>query len=264
MSLFQDYLRQDRQLLDHHHSTENHTVRNNKILTLKLKMKSVLSILIVASASIKWIDHQFNVFVSSAMSDPASSNRFVDQVVEVLKGNKNFDPLHLKSMYKMHFSRNIGHLLHPNHLEGDITVHSTVINGLSKVHRIGDAVVGSGLVNGSFSAKMALGDEAGIKANALVSIHGTHVHTELQVQVHIGRVAVSFDLEVNEAGNGTLATFALDQFEHVHFQVISLLADDVLADAYVVFFNEHAKKAITDAVKPIIEAELKRHKVGSY
>lgn len=191
-------------------------------------------------------------------------------MVAALKADKNFDPLHINTIYKTHFSRNIGHL-HPIHLEGDIKVHSTVISGLSRVHRVGDAVVGSGAQgNGSFSAKMALGDEEGIKATALVSIHGTHVHPELQVMVTAGRVGVHFDVEANAAGNAnaTLATFVIDKFEQVHFHVVGLFANEplfeVLADAYVFFFNEHVKKAIADAVKPIIEAELKSHKVGVF
>ena len=180
-------------------------------------------------------------------------------MVTALKSQKNFDPLKVPTQ-KIPFDRKVGAI----HLKGDIEVKEMTITGLSHVRRIGDAAIENN--NGSFTAKLHLGD-SNVKFHANLTINvGNLIHPHVSVDADIGDIAVQFAVAIGADGKPALKQFDIDEFRHVALHVHGLGAldplVDLVGDAFILFGNTQARHLITTIVRPIIESELKNFKLG--
>nr|ABL09301.1 allergen Aca s 7 [Acarus siro] len=199
-------------------------------------------------------------FVGMAVADDGNANQFVDQIVNALKSQKNFDPLVIAEQHT-NFDRKLGAL----HIKGKIDLKNTRITGLSHVQRVGDAILEN--KNGSFQAKLHLGDN-NVKLFSDITIHllSNIIHPHLKVEADIGNIGVKFGVAIGADGKPALKDFDVEKLEHVKIIVHGLgpldPLVDLVADAFIAIGNTQARHLVTGIVRPIIESELKNFKLG--
>nr|ABL09315.1 allergen Ale o 7 [Aleuroglyphus ovatus] len=192
-----------------------------------------------------------------ALADQSTdtANQFVDQFIQALKAKNGFDPMHIGE-HTSTITERIGFL----DVKIKVDLHKTVIAGLGKASRIGDAAVQN--TNGAFNAKLRLGDND-VRAESDITVHiGPLIHPDLKLEADIGHLTITFGVEIGSDGKPGLKEFNIDELEHVKVHVhgeIELLDPviDVISQAFVKMFNSLARDMITQVVKPVLEDEIK-------
>lgn len=142
-----------------------------------------------------------------------------------------------------------------------VDLHKTTIAGLGHALRVGDAAVTN--KDGSFNAKLQLGD-ADVRAKSDLTVHVSQlIHPDLKLEADIGHLTVTFSVAIGSDGKPALKEFHIDELAHtkVHIHGAIALLDpviDVIAQAFIRMFNSLARDAITQVVKPVLEDELKK------
>ena len=152
------------------------------------------------------------------------------------------------------------------HMHGDVRLNNTIIIGLSRIHRVGDAHLGND-VDGNFSAKISFGDsKLKLHSDVKVHINKTTIHPNLKLDANIGDIELTFSAVMDGDGRLGINKFNIDQLKHVSIQVHGLSVLDplveIIADGYIQLANSKARHLIVNIVRPIIEKELKNVKLN--
>ncbi|KAJ6217945.1 hypothetical protein RDWZM_009102 [Blomia tropicalis] len=196
----------------------------------------------------------------AAVSCDDTADNFVDQIIKSIVTKDGFDPLHVPDG-SMPLDKKVGLI----HLKGTIDIRETVVVGLSKAHRVGEAVMFN--ENGSFGAKLHLGD-SNVKFHSALTVNlGKIIHPHLKADVKIGLIKLNFAIALDATtGKPSLKEFYVEELKGVTVEVHGLgLLDpliDVIADIFVEVANKQARQLVTEIVKPIIEDELKNFKLN--
>nr|AAQ54607.1 Gly d 7 [Glycyphagus domesticus] len=203
------------------------------------------------------------VAVGPVFYDDNMANQMVDQIIQSLTTKKELDPFKIESK-TIPIDKKVGLI----HLKGSITIKNAEITGLSHIARNGDAKIDT--ANGGFAALLKLGDKnIRVKTDLIVNI-GKILHPHLKLESEIGDIDMKLKLalvdgkpELDQSRLTNSSTFICRFTVWDH----SIPLVDVIADAFVKYFNPQARKLVTDAMKPIamkpiLVEEIKKLKMG--
>lgn len=180
----------------------------------------------------------------------------MDQFIAALKAKNNFDPMTVGE-HSSTIKERIGFL----DVKIKVDLHKTTIAGLGHATRVGDAAVTN--KDGSFNAKLQLGD-SDVRAKSDLTVHVSQlIHPDLKLEADIGHLTITFAVAIGSDGKPALKEFNIDELTHtkVHVHGAIQLLDpvlDVIVQAFLKMFNTLARDVITQAVRPVLEDELKK------
>ncbi|KAH9400470.1 hypothetical protein TYRP_013994 [Tyrophagus putrescentiae] len=185
-----------------------------------------------------------------------TANQFVDQFITALKAKNNFDPMTMGE-HIVTVKERIGFL----DVKIKIDLHKTVLTGLARASRVGDAKVTN--KDGSFNAKLQLGD-SNVKANSDMTLMVSQlIHPDLKLEADIGHMTITFGTAIGTDGKPDVNEFNIDELTdtkvHIHGQ-ISLFDPliDVVATEFIKYFNTVARDVLTQVIKPLLQDEMKK------
>ncbi|XP_027202698.2 mite allergen Lep d 7-like [Dermatophagoides pteronyssinus] len=192
------------------------------------------------------------VLVAIADDKTEQTNKFVDQIIGSIIKSKHLDPLKIDH-HNVTLDRKIGLI----HLHVEIEMENVTVKGLGRIHRNGNAIMKNS--NGTFDIRLRLNDENVIATSDLHIKMGKHIHPNLKAEVDIGDIDIKFELGMVD-GKFKLEQFEIDELKHCKVYVHGLQnldnIIDIVADAYLLFFNKKARHQIGDLIRPLIEHEI--------
>lgn len=191
-------------------------------------------------------------FVGIAFSDDAA-NQLVDQVVDALKTQKGFDPMHV-GKHTTELDRKIGLVT----FKGKLIIKDATVTGLSRAARVGDAKIHN--ENGDFVATLELGD-SDVKMHSNIELIVGLIQSHLTLDVDIGKLQIMFSAGLAAEGP-SVKDFHIDEFEAVRIHVHGLGPldpfIDIIGDAIITLANSQVREMISTMMRPIIESEVKK------
>jgi len=189
-----------------------------------------------------------------------NANAFIDSVLTAVKTEygTSLEPYHLPDE-TLAFNQKIGIIT----LKGDIKLTNGSLTGLSKIHRAGNATIGTEA--GHFAVHLKVGDEKiSFAYNAKVNFLDI-LHPNLQIEGDVAAIDINATIMLDSDGKPKISQFEIDELKHVRFHVHGLgILDplvDLIADVAVEVANAQIRKALSHIVEGMVGSLLTSYKL---
>jgi len=196
----------------------------------------------------------------SVRGQAGNANAFIDSILTAVKTEHaaDLEPYHLPDE-ELVINQKVGIIT----IKGDVKLTKGTLTGLSKIHRNGDATVGTQA--GHFAVDLKVGDEK------VVLMYDAHIdlmnilHPNLKIEADIAAIDIKMSISLSDDGKPVISSFEIDELKHTTFKVTGLgILDplvDVIADVVVEVANKQVRDALSKMVEPMIGGLLSDFKL---